>query len=173
MSKEKHRKSKKQVDGWSDNSSWNSCANLEIKIDSIMNQNYRTQNSNVFPLRRGIEWAQGIEQLNNIKYYNKLPYKVFMQPPLESEQLIPNFKYSISGLTCSSALIKPYTRIVDDFNKLYGQRAFMQYYNIEIDEFNECLEDLYTLIKDYEVTTWDYNNFDIGEEEEEEEEEDE
>lgn len=49
----------------------------------------------------------------------------------------------------------------------------MQYYNIEIDEFNECLEDLYTLIKDYEVTTWDYNNFDIGEEEEEEEEEDE
>lgn len=87
--------------------------------------------------------------------------------------MISNFKYSISGLTCSSALIKPYTRIVDDFNKLYGQRAFMQYYNIEIDEFNECLEDLYTLIKDYEVTTWDYNNFDIGEEEEEEEEEDE
>jgi hypothetical protein len=42
---------------------------------------------------------------------------------------------------------------------------------MELDEFNEALEDLYTLIKDYEVTTWDYNNFDIGEEEEEEEEE--
>ncbi len=34
--------------------------------------------------------------------------------------------------------------------------------------FRTRLEDLYTLIKDYEVTTWDYNNFDIGEEEEEE-----
>ena len=42
---------------------------------------------------------------------------------------------------------------------------------MELDEFSEALEDLYTLIKDYEVTTWDYNNFDIGEEEEEEEEE--
>ena len=80
--------------------------------------------------------------------------------------------YSISSLTSSSALIKPYTRIVDDFNRLYSRRAYMQYFNgIEQDEFNECLEDLYTLIKDYEVTTWDYNNFDIGEEEEEEEEE--
>ena len=44
---------------------------------------------------------------------------------------------------------------------------------MELDEFSEALEDLYTLIKDYEVTTWDYNNFDIGEEEEEEEEEEE
>jgi hypothetical protein len=30
---------------------------------------------------------------------------------------------------------------------------------------------MYALIKDYEVTTWDYDNFDIGEEEEEEEDE--
>jgi hypothetical protein len=65
-------------------SSWNSCANLEIKIDSIMNQNYRTQ-LNVFPLKKGIEWAQGQEQLNNIKYYNKLPYKVYMKPPMDFE----------------------------------------------------------------------------------------
>ena len=52
--------------------------------------------------------------------------------------------------------------------------AFLHYYTqagIEMDEFNEALEDLYSLIKDYEMTTWDYNNFDIGEEEEEEEEE--
>ena len=82
--------------------------------------------------------------------------------------------YDITSLQCSSALIKPYNRIVDDFNKLYGRRAFLHYYTqqgVELDEFNEALEDLYTLIKDYEVTTWDYNNFDIGEEEEEEEEE--
>ena len=77
--------------------------------------------------------------------------------------------YEINGLTSSSALIKPYTRMVDNFNKLYGRRAYLHYYSgIESDEFNECLEDIYTLIKDYEVTTWDYNNFDIGEEEEEE-----
>ena len=52
----------------------------------------------------------------------------------------------------------------------------MHYYfnaGIEQDEFNEALEDMYSLIKDFEVTTWDYNNFDIGEEEEEEEEEEE
>lgn len=50
------------LDGWSENtSSWNSCANLEIKIDSIMNQNYRTQN-NVFPLKKDqLLLEQGIE----------------------------------------------------------------------------------------------------------------
>ena len=42
---------------------------------------------------------------------------------------------------------------------------------VEEDLLIESNEDLYTLIKDYEVTTWDYNNFDIGEEEEEEEDE--
>ena len=63
---------------------------------------------------------------------------------------------------------------MDEFNRLYGRRAYMHYYfnaGIEQDEFNEALEDMYSLIKDFEVTTWDYNNFDIGEEEEEEEEE--
>ena len=85
-------------------------------------------------------------------------------------------KYSLTSLTCSSGFIKPYTRIVDEFNKLYSRRAYLHYYlaaGIEQDEFNEALEDLYSLVKDFEVTTWDYNNFDIGEEEEEEEEEEE
>ena len=114
----------------------------------------------------------GDDQLNNIKYYNKLPFKLFInKSPYEFKQ---EPTYCISTLSCTSALIKPYTRIVDDFNKLYGRRAFIHYYTqagMEMDEFNEALEDLYTLIKDYEVTTWDYNNFDIGEEEEEEEDE--
>ena len=121
-------------------------------------------NAKLFPLKSSIQ--AGAEQLSNIKYYNKLPYKVYMH----EECLFPEDLYSISSLTCSSALIKPYTRIVDDFNRLYSRRAYLQYYQgIEQDELNECLEDLYSIIKDYEVTTWDYNNFDIGEEEEEEE----
>ena len=81
---------------------------------------------------------------------------------------------SLTSLACTSAIIKPYTRIVDDFNKLYGRRAFLHYFlraGVELDELAEALEDMYTTIKDYEVTTWDYNNYDIGEEEEEEEEE--
>ena len=83
-------------------------------------------------------------------------------------------KYSITALTCSSSFIKPYTRVVDDFNRLYSRRAYLHYFSsIEHDEITEAVEDLYTIIKDYEMLTWDYNNFDICEEEEEEEEEEE
>lgn len=66
---------------------------------------------------------------------------------------------------------KPYSRIIDEFSKLRSRRSFMHYFSgVDEGEFNENLEDLIVLIKDYEMTTWDYNNFDIGEEEEEEEE---
>ena len=138
-----------------------------------MSQGYRTQLNQFKKSSAFLKQRSQIlrDQLNNIKYYNKVPFKLFINKhPLCHN---PRPSYSITSLSCTSALIKPYTRLVDDFNKLYGRRAFIHYYTqagMELDEFNEALEDLYTLIKDYEVTTWDYNNFDIGEEEEEEEE---
>lgn len=109
--------------------------------------------------------------MSTIKYYNKMPFRLYFdnkpKPPM-----MPGQRYSITALTSSSGLIKPYTRIVDDFNRMYSRRAYMHHYGgIDFEQFNEALEDLYSLIKDFEVTTWDYNNFDIGEEEEEEEEE--
>jgi|DEB0MinimDraft_12_1074336.scaffolds.fasta_scaffold252455_1 hypothetical protein len=77
----------------------------------------------------------GFENLNNIKYYNKLPFKIFMD---NRKPIRESLRYSITALTCSSGLIKPYTRIVDEFNRLYSHRAYMHYYNvngIEDDEF--------------------------------------
>lgn len=63
----------------SGSSSYNSsCTNLEIKIDSIMNQNYRTQ---LKPFKKTMERGFGslnFDSMNHIKYYNKLPFKVLV-----------------------------------------------------------------------------------------------
>ena len=53
-----------------------------------------------------------------------MPFKLFIEnKPKESE-----LKYSLTSLTCSSGFIKQYTRIVDEFNKLYSRRAYLHYY---------------------------------------------
>lgn len=73
-----------------------------------MNQNYRTQ---MKPLKNNsIEKGFGnlnFDSMNHIKYYNKLPFKVLVDNSISSNTK-NNMKYSITALTCSSGLIKPY-----------------------------------------------------------------
>ena len=93
-----------------------------------MNQGYRTQLNQFKRSSHFLKHRKQVlsDQLNNIKYYNKLPFKLFLNKSPQQFKADPN--YSITTLSCTSALIKPYTRIVDDFNKLYGRRAFIHYY---------------------------------------------
>ena len=54
-------------------------------------------------MQLGIGSLNYVDQINHIKYYNKLPFKIFMEntPKNESEM-----KYNLTSLTCSSGFIK-------------------------------------------------------------------